>query len=89
LPVALLTAWFETVAFIKAHKKEAIALSEKVTQLPPDIAEEVYRTEIPMYFVDGHFNLAAVEAVKRALIETGQVSTMPDNSVLYTERFLE
>jgi ABC-type nitrate/sulfonate/bicarbonate transport system substrate-binding protein len=83
-----LAAWFETVAFMNANKGEAIRLSEKVTQLPPDIAEKVYRIEMPMYFTDGHFNPAGVEAVKHALVETGQMSAMPDDSTLYTERFL-
>jgi NitT/TauT family transport system substrate-binding protein len=84
-----LVAWFETVAFMKQHEDEAIRLSEKITRLPPDIAEKVYQIEMPMYFGDGHFNLAGVEAIKLALIETGLMSAMPDNSVLYTERFLD
>jgi hypothetical protein len=74
---------------MKANKDEAIRLSETVTQLPPDIAEKVYRIEMLMYFADGHFNPAGVEAVKRALIETRQMSSMPDDSVLYTEHFLK
>lgn len=83
-----LAAWFETVRFMNANKDEAIRLSQKITQLPPDIAEKVYQIEMPMYFTDGHFNPDGVDAIKRALIETGQMSAMPDNSVLYTERFL-
>jgi ABC-type nitrate/sulfonate/bicarbonate transport system substrate-binding protein len=84
-----LAAWFETVAFMKANKEEAIRLSEPVTKLSPDIAEKVYQIEMPMYFTDGHFDPHAVDAVKRALIETGQMTTMPENSALYTERFLK
>ena len=83
-----LAAWFETVAYMKANKGDAIRLSETVTQLPPDIAEKVYQIEMPMYFTDGHFDPRAVEAIKRALVDTGQMTALPDNSTLYTERFL-
>lgn len=84
-----LSAWFETVALMKANKKEAVRLSEPVTHLSPDLAEKVYQIEMPMYFTDGHFDPRAVDAVKHALIETGQMSSMPANSALYTEQFLK
>lgn len=84
-----LVGWFETVAFMKANRDEALRLSEPVTRLSPEIAERVYRVEMPMYFTDGHFDPRAVDAVKRALLETGQATAMPENSILYTERFLK
>ena len=74
---------------MKANKEKAFRLPEPVTKLSPDIAEKVYQIEMPMYFTDGHFDPHAVDAVKRALIETGQMTTLPENSALYTERFLK
>jgi ABC-type nitrate/sulfonate/bicarbonate transport system substrate-binding protein len=90
-PAALrrfLKGWFETVAYMKKDKADAIRLSRTVTQLPPDIAEKVYEIEMPMYFTDGHFDLKAVDRVKQSIIDTGQATSMPDNSALFTEQYL-
>jgi ABC-type nitrate/sulfonate/bicarbonate transport system substrate-binding protein len=83
-----LKGWFETVAYMKKDKDDAIRLSRTVTQLPPDIAEKVYAIEMPMYFTDGHFDPKAVEVVKQSIIDTAQATSLPDNKALYTEEFL-
>jgi len=41
-----------------------------------------------MFFMNGRFDLKAVEVVKNALLELGQVDKFPDNKDLITEEFL-
>jgi len=83
-----LKGWFETIAFAKTHKAEAIRYSQSVTKLPPDEAAQVYDNETPMFSADGRFDPAAVAVVKRSLVEMGQVSAVPDDKALFTEAFL-
>lgn len=83
-----LKAWFDTIAFSKTHKAEAIRYSQTVTHLSDANAEEVYLNETPMFSTDGKFDRAAVDVVKKSLIDMGQVATMPDDKDLFTEAFL-
>jgi hypothetical protein len=41
-----------------------------------------------MYFTNGRFDPRDVEATKRSLIELGQLTEAPADSVLFTEEFL-
>ncbi len=84
-----LKAWFETVAFARTHKAEAVRYSQIVTKLPDDEAAQVYDNETPMFSSDGRFDLQAVDVVKRSLLEMGQIDKLPDNKDLFTEEFLE
>jgi NitT/TauT family transport system substrate-binding protein len=83
-----LKGWFETIAFSKSHKAEAIRYSQKVTRLSDENAEQVYLNETSMFSTDGRFDLEAVEVVKKSLIDMGQADTMPPNDQLFTEKFL-
>ena len=83
-----LKAWFETVAWMNAHKEEGLRYSSAATKLPYDIASKAYDAEMPMFFTDGHFDRKAVEVVKKSLLETGALDRMPDDKDLLTEEFL-
>jgi NitT/TauT family transport system substrate-binding protein len=83
-----LKGWFETIAFSKTHKAEAIRYSQKVTRLSDENAEQVYLNETPMFSADGRFDRAAIEVVKKSLVDMGQADTMPANDKLLTEEFL-
>jgi NitT/TauT family transport system substrate-binding protein len=83
-----LKGWFETIAWMRANRDEAIALSRIVTDLPPDIAAHAYDEGMAIFLDDGHFDPDAVEVIKRAIIETGMVAALPPNDRLFTEAFL-
>lgn len=83
-----LKGWYETIAFARAHKAEAIRYSQKATDLPDDLANKVYDLEMDTFSADGKFDRAAVEAVKQALVDLGQLTEKPDNKSLFTEEFL-
>jgi NitT/TauT family transport system substrate-binding protein len=83
-----LSAWFETVAFMKSDKSAAIRLTEKDTQLPPDLASKVYDEEMPDYRTDGHFDARDFAAVKQSLLDLGLVTTMPPDAAMLRQDFL-
>jgi NitT/TauT family transport system substrate-binding protein len=83
-----LKAWYETIAFANAHKQETIRFSQPTTLLPYDLASKVYDIEMPTFSTDGRFDPVAVEAVKQALIDLGQLKEKPDNKAVFTEAYL-
>lgn len=83
-----LAGWFDTVAWSKAHKDEMLKYSMEATKLPLDISSKAYDAEMPMFPTDGHFKPDEVAAVEKALMETGQIDKLPDNSKFITEKFL-
>lgn len=83
-----LAGWFDTVAWSKAHKDEMLKYSMEATKLPLDISSKAYDAEMAMFPTDGHFKPDEVAAVENALMETGALDKIPDNSKIMTERFL-
>jgi NitT/TauT family transport system substrate-binding protein len=83
-----LKGWYETIAFAQAHKAETIRFSQPATALPDDLASKVYDIEMPTFSTDGHFDPVAVDAVKQALIDLGQLTKKPENATVLTEEFL-
>jgi len=83
-----LTGWYATIAFARAHKAEAIHLSQPVTGLSDALADKVYDVEMPTFSTDGRFDPVGMEAVKQALVDLGQLKEKPDTKALVTEEFL-
>jgi ABC-type nitrate/sulfonate/bicarbonate transport system substrate-binding protein len=83
-----LKAWFETVLWMNAHKDEGLRYSMVATGLPSDVSSQAYDAEMPMLFTDGHFDKKAVAVVKQSLVDIGTLPSLPDDSALYTEQFL-
>jgi ABC-type nitrate/sulfonate/bicarbonate transport system substrate-binding protein len=84
-----LKAWFETVAYTKAHKDDAIRITRTITRLPEDEANRVYDVIAPTLADNGHFDPKAIDVVKQSMVDMGQVDKLPDNKTLYTEDFLQ
>ena len=84
-----LAAWFDTIAYMKAHKAETLRLTQPVTQLSPDIADKVYDLETPALTDNGHFEPKALAATMQSFLDVGVLDKLPDNpKALYTEEFL-
>jgi NitT/TauT family transport system substrate-binding protein len=84
-----IAGWFETVAWMNAHREDGIRYSMEATKLPLDVSEKAFDEEMPMFFTNGHFDPKDVAAVEHALIETGQIDKIPDTSKFMTEEFLK
>lgn len=83
-----LKGWYETVAFARAHKAEAIRDSQPVTHLSNDLANKVYDIEMPTFSADGRFDPAGINAVEQALVDLGHLKQKPDTNAVITEKFL-
>jgi NitT/TauT family transport system substrate-binding protein len=83
-----LRGWFETIAFMRQNRDEAIRLSRVATNLPAEIAGRVYDAEMPALSETGRFDPAAVAVMKRSFIELGLLTSVPANDALIDESFL-
>jgi NitT/TauT family transport system substrate-binding protein len=83
-----LQAWFETVAFVKAHRDETIRITRDITRLDPDSADKVYDVIVPTLADNGRFDPKAVADVLQSLVDLGQIDKLPAAASLYTEAFL-
>jgi NitT/TauT family transport system substrate-binding protein len=83
-----LAGWFETVAWAKAHRADAIRYAQPVTRATPDMGEKIYDVEMPAFSDDGRFDPAAVKVVLDSLREMKQIDHMPDTKTLFTEAYL-
>ena len=84
-----LKAWFETVAYTKTHKDDAVRITQTISHLPADEAARVYDVIAPTLADDGHFDPKAVAVVKQSMVDLGQVDKLPSDQDLYTEAFLK
>jgi len=85
---AFLKAWFETIAFAKAHKEEAVRSASGVTHASGTMAETIYDVEMPAFSDDGRFDPAAVKIVLDSLLSMKQIDRIPSPEEIYTEEFL-
>jgi NitT/TauT family transport system substrate-binding protein len=83
-----LAAWFETIAWAKAHREDAIRYAQPVTRATPAQAAKIYDVEMPAFSDDGRFDPAAVKVVLDSLLEMKQIDHLPDTKTLFTEEFL-
>jgi NitT/TauT family transport system substrate-binding protein len=85
---AFLQGWFETIAFMKAHKDKAVEISGKVINLDPPVASRVYDEQIGGFSTDGTFDPQAVATLKESFIQMGLLKEVPDDKALFTTQFV-
>jgi ABC-type nitrate/sulfonate/bicarbonate transport system substrate-binding protein len=83
-----LKGWFETVAYLRGHRAEAVPLMSKIMAAPEDAVGRIYDDEIDSYPTDGHFDRASLHIVEQALVDFHRIDKMPDESALLTEAYL-
>ena len=83
-----LRGWFETIAYMKTHKKETVAITAKVIGFDPKIVDRVYDEEIGMFSTDGTFDPAAVEVLKQSYVDMGTLPTKPTSEQMFTTAFV-
>lgn len=81
-------AWFESVAFMRSHKAETVALSRELHHYDATVAGKEYDTIMPMFTSNGRFDRAALEVLQASFVEMGLTKAPPDLSKLYTEAYL-
>jgi ABC-type nitrate/sulfonate/bicarbonate transport system substrate-binding protein len=85
---AFLKGWFETIAFMKAHKDKTVEITAKVLHLDPAVVSRGYDGEIGIFSTDGTFDPKAVAVLKKSFVEMGRLKTEPADSVMFTTQFV-
>jgi NitT/TauT family transport system substrate-binding protein len=80
--------WFDTVAFMRAHKAETVAISRALNHYDQAVADKEYDTVMPMFLTKGTFDPAALKELEKSFLEMGLLAAPPDLSKLYTEAYL-
>jgi ABC-type nitrate/sulfonate/bicarbonate transport system substrate-binding protein len=83
-----LKGWYETIAWMKANKTDAVAIAAKVQNVDPAIVSGTYDLMMPVFSTDGKFNDKALATLARSFVELGLLDKEPDMKTLYTEQFL-
>ncbi len=85
---AFLQGWFETIAYMKAHKAESVEISAKVINVSPEVAARVFDEQIGGFSTDGTFDTAAVATLKKSFIDMGLLNEVPADDILFTTQFV-
>lgn len=85
---AFLAAWFETVAYMTAHKAESVAITRDVIHKSDRLAERTYDILQPVFSIDGRFNPQALATLGKSFVDMKLLPQEPDMTALYTEKFL-
>jgi len=85
---AFLQGWFETIAYMKAHKDKTVEISAKVIDVSPAVAARAYDEQIGGFSTDGTFDPQAVATLKKSFIQMGLLKVVPADSALFTTQFV-
>ena len=81
--------WFDTIAFMRAHKAETVKTAMDVLHLPEQIASPTYDKLMPVFSTDGKFDDKALATLARSFVDLQLLPSEPkDIRRLVTEEFL-
>ena len=83
-----LAGWYETIAYMSAHKEESIRIAMPIVGLPEDLAARGYEQWMEAYSRDGKFDPVALALLAKSFVDMGLLPAEPDMKQLYTEEFL-
>ena len=83
-----LAGWYDTIAYMRAHKEESIKVATPIVDLPGDLAARGYEQWMEAYSRDGRFDPLALALLAKSFVEMGLLPAEPDMKQLYTEEFL-
>lgn len=83
-----LLAWFDTIAWMRAHKAETVAIESKLTGFDPTVMAREYDLTIGAFSPTGHFDQELLDNLQRSFVDLKLLDGKVDMSKLYTERFL-
>ena len=83
-----LKAWFENIAWMRAHKDETVEMVRVYTKFSREVESQEYDQQMPYLSSDGRFHAAAVKTLKEAFVEMGTFDQPPDMAKFYTEDYL-
>jgi NitT/TauT family transport system substrate-binding protein len=84
----LLAGWFDTIAWMRAHKDETVKILAPITHTDPVALAGIYDQLMPTFSKDGRFDPKALTAIGQSLSDLHLVEGQPDMAKLTTEAFL-
>ncbi len=85
---AFLAGWFETIAWMRAHRDQTIEIVRRTADVSQGIAARDYDELSGMFNRTGRFDPKALEVLARSFVEMGALPQPPDMRKLITEEFL-
>jgi len=86
---AFLKGFFDSIAYMHAHKAETVQVAMGVMGADEDVAARVYDALMPMFQDNGRFDPKALAVLRRSYVELKMLKQAPDMSKLYTEAYLK
>jgi ABC-type nitrate/sulfonate/bicarbonate transport system substrate-binding protein len=83
-----LQGWFTSVAYMRAHPAEAVAIGAKVEGLSPNAMRETLDAIMRMMSKDGAFDQRSLDHLARSFVELGILDTRPNPRDLITTKFV-
>ncbi|HEY3917244.1 MAG TPA: ABC transporter substrate-binding protein [Stellaceae bacterium] len=84
-----LTAWYDTVAFMKSHRAETVAVTSAVIPgYTAAVSARLYDGLVSQFSTTGKFEPAALEKLRASFVDLKILEPSADMSKLYTEAFL-
>jgi ABC-type nitrate/sulfonate/bicarbonate transport system substrate-binding protein len=85
---AFLAGWFDTIAYMRGHRAETIAIVRRSADVSPAIAARDYDELMGMFNTTGKFDPKALAVLARSFVEMGTLPSEPDMPSLVTEKYL-
>jgi NitT/TauT family transport system substrate-binding protein len=85
---AFLAGWFDTIAYMHAHREQTIDIVRRTAEVSQGIATRDYDELIGMFNRTGRFDPKALDVLARSFVEMGALPQAPDMKTLITEEFL-
>jgi ABC-type nitrate/sulfonate/bicarbonate transport system substrate-binding protein len=74
---AFLAGWFDTIAYMQAHRAETIAIVQRTAELSPKVAARDYDELSGMFNKTGRFDPKALAVLSRSFVEMGMLPQEP------------
>ena len=85
---AFLASWFQSIAYMGAHRAETIDMVRETTGISHGIASRDYDELMGMFNRSGRFDAQALAVLARSFVEMGLLAQAPDMRALVTEAYL-
>jgi ABC-type nitrate/sulfonate/bicarbonate transport system substrate-binding protein len=85
---AFVKGWFETIAYMRAHKTKTIEIAQTVMHTNAPTTSAIYDEVMPMFTDDGHFDAQSLAVLRRSFVQMKILPSEPDMGKLYTEALL-
>lgn len=82
-------AWFKTVAYMKTHRAETIAIGAKVEDLDPKAEAIAYDICMKSMLSSGNFSQKALNRLAKSWVELGILTSEPNPNTLISTQFVK